>query len=123
MGRVAFGRHYFEDPSVAFTCAAEYDRLWNRIAERTARGEWFYRAREVVLAEEMADIATAFGRPVADRVSRAIQHTSPDRLPRWARRAARDLRCRQTMEHLRATRGRVGFLNAVSLFLTGAHWR
>jgi len=90
MSAKPFGSKYYEDPSIAHCCAVEYDRLWQRIATKVAGGMWFYRAREIVLAEEIPDISKAFGTLVAQRVSKAIQHTSPDRIPKPAQRAAKD---------------------------------
>src|SRR3712207_1604545 len=85
-----FGSKYYEDPTIAQVSALEYDRVWGRIGNKVATGMWFYRAREVVLAEEIPDIAKAYGRTVAQRVSKAIQHTSPERIPKPAQRAAKD---------------------------------
>ena len=69
---------------------------WNMIGfgrpspRRVAAGEWFYRAREIVLAEELPDIEQGVraggGRPS----SKAIQHTSPEHIPVWADLCARD---------------------------------
>ena len=56
-----FGSKYYEDPSIARCAAAEYDRLWDRIAKGVAGGGYFYREREVILAEEMPDISKAYG--------------------------------------------------------------
>ena len=42
-------RRYIEDPSIARCAALEFDRVWGLIERSTADGEWFFRAREVVL--------------------------------------------------------------------------
>lgn len=114
-----FGSKYYEDPSIARCCAVEYDRLWQRIAEKVAEGTWFYRAREIVLAEELPDIGKAFGKEVAKRVSKAIQHTSPEEIPPWAKKArkAKDIAMYETF--LTERRGGVSWANRICLKLTG----
>ena len=119
MGARPFGSKYFEDPSIARCCAVEYDRLWKAIAARVAKGEWFYRAREIVLAEELPDIHKAFGDEVAKRVSKAIQHTDPETIPKWAKQAAKDHLRRSCEAHLLKTRGKISWINRLSLRLGG----
>jgi hypothetical protein len=119
MSRAPYSVRYYEDPSISQCTAVEYDRLWQAIADKVAAGEWFYRAREIVLAEELPDIHKAFGVEVANRVSKAIQHTSPERIPRWARQKARARRAERLTQSLIKRRGRVGWLDRLSLKLTG----
>lgn len=118
--KAPFGNRYYEDPSIARCCAVEYDRLWQRIAEKVAAGMWFYRAREIVLAEETPDMGKAFGREVVTRVSRAIQHTSPENLPRSAKAAERAHLVRIHEECLTQRLGGVSWANRLCLRLTGA---
>jgi hypothetical protein len=119
MSRAPFGSKYFEDPSIAQCAAVEYDRLWQAIASKVAAGEWFYRAREVVLAEELPDIHKAFGPEVATRVSKAVQHTDPDRIPKWAKQRAKAYMAESLKRSLIKRRGKVGWLDHLSLKLTG----
>jgi hypothetical protein len=119
MGARPFGSKYFEDPSIARCCAVEYDRVWDRISRKVAEGEWFYRAREVVLVEEVPDMTRAFGAVVAQRVSKAIQHTDPERIPKWAKQAAKDHLRRSCEAHLLKTRGKISWINRLSLRLGG----
>lgn len=118
--KAPFGNRYFEDPSIARCCAVEYDRLWERIAEKVAAGQWFYRAREIVLAEEVPDMSKAFGSEVASRVSKAIQHTDPDNLPRSAKAAERAHLVRVHEECLMKRLGGVSWANRLCLRLTGS---
>jgi hypothetical protein len=119
MGGRPFGSKYYEDPSIARCCAVEYERVWQRIADRVAKGEWFYVARERVLAEELPDIHKAFGTVVAQRVSKAIQHTSPDQIPKWAKAAKRGKEVADFEEWLTRTRGKVSWINRLSLRFGG----
>lgn len=117
----SFGSTYYEDPTVAQASALEYERLWQRIGEKVRAGVWFYQAREAVLAEEIPDISKAYGKPVADRVQRAIQQTPEGRLPPDARAAVKAGNAAACRAHLVATRGRVGWLNELSLRWFGVH--
>lgn len=119
MRRAPFSTRYYEDPSISRCTAAQYDRLWQAIADKVAAGEWFYRAREVVLAEEIPDISKAFGDEVAKRVSKAIQHTDPDRIPKWAKQRAKAHLAESLKRGLIKRRGKVGWLDHLSLKLTG----
>lgn len=119
MSRAPFGSRYYEDPSIAQCAAVEYDRLWQAIVSRTAAGEWFYQAREIVLAEELPDIHKAFGDEVAKRVSKAIQHTDPNHMPKWARQAARARLAERLKQSVIKRRGKVGWLDHISLKLLG----
>lgn len=118
--KAQFGTHYYEDPTIARCCAVEYDRLWQRIADKVAAGQWFYRAREIVLAEEVPDMSKAFGPEVASRVSKAIQHTDPGNLPRSVKAAERAHLVRLHEECLTKRRGGVSWANWLCLRLTGA---
>lgn len=117
--KAPFGRTYYEDPSVSRCCAIEYDRLWNRIADRVSTGESFYRAREIVLAEEVADIDRAYGTEVAKRVCKAIQHTDPEKIPKWAKRAQKEVLAAICEDVLIKRRGKVSWINRIFLRLTG----
>jgi hypothetical protein len=114
-----FGSKYYEDPSIASCCAVQYDRLWQRIAEKVAEGMWFYRAREIVLAEEVPDMSKAFGRVVAQRVSKAIQHTDPEMMPDWVKKAVKARNIAEFETFLTEKRGGVSWANRLSLKLTG----
>lgn len=113
MGKPTFGAHYYEDPSVSTVAVLEYDRLWARICHKTHYGVWFFRAREIVLAEEIPDIAKAYGKPVADRVQKAIQHTSPSLAPPPAFDKAKS--AREGAEALMLVRGQISWINRVWL--------
>ena len=113
--RPVFGPTSIEDPTIARVCALEYDRLWQRIGAKVAGGAWFYGAREQVLAEEMLDIQTAYGKVVADRVARAIQHTSPDRLPKAVKEVQRD----RVASLIQDSRPNMGWINRLFLRWTG----
>lgn len=117
-------RTYFEDPTVAETAAEETARLWQRIGSKVERGVWFYRAREQVLAEEIRDIGKAFGQPVARRVEKAVQQTSPAHLSPAANDAVRAGNHAAVEQYLRARSrsGRIGILNAICLALFGRHF-
>jgi len=119
MSKAPFTNRYFEDPSIARCAAVEYDRLWKAIAARVAKGQSFYRAREIVLAEELPDISRAFGDEVAKRVSKAIQHTDPETIPKWAKQAAKDHLRRSCEAHLLKTRGKISWINRLSLKFGG----
>jgi hypothetical protein len=116
-------RRYIEDPSIARCAALEFDRVWGLIERSTADGEWFFRAREVILAREIPDMQTAYGRAVASRVSIAIQCRGPEDLSPEAKRAVRDrMRDLLMAEHARR-RGGIGIINRISFQLTGtAFW-
>ncbi len=114
-----FGSKYYEDPTIAQVSALEYDRVWGRIASKVARGTGFYQAREVVLAEEVPDMARVYGRTVAQRVSKAVQHTSPDRIPRAAKQAAKAGQVRYYEGWLMQTKGKVGWMDRICLTLFG----
>jgi hypothetical protein len=118
--KAQFGSRYYEDPSVARCCAVEYDRLWQRIAEKVAEGEYFYVAREKVLAEEVPDMGKAFGPEVPKRVSKAIQQTSPEHIPKWAKDRVKVRRIAMFEEFLTRKRGGVSWANRLCLRLTGA---
>jgi len=75
--KAPFTDQYYEDPSIAQVCALEYERLWGRITRRVTAGGWFYREREIILAEEIPDISKAYGPVVGQRVQKAIQQTPP----------------------------------------------
>lgn len=115
-------QRYFEDPTVAQTAADETNRLWQRIGQKVEGGVWFYQAREQVLAEEIPDIAKAYGRPVAARVERAVQRTEPRDLPRAATAAVRAGNRAAARSFLRARDGRVSLINRISLTLIGRHF-
>jgi hypothetical protein len=116
------GPKYIEDPTVAQTAAVEYDRLWQRIGTKVQNGVWFFQAREQVLAEEIPDIAKAYGRPVATRVERAIQCTTQAKLPRLARQAQDDWVRSACRAHVMRTHGKVSWINRLSLRLLGVHF-
>lgn len=78
-----------EDPSIAWAAAAEFDRVWKRIDRMTAEGTWFFRAREVVLAEEYPHMAKTYGKAVADRVTRVVQSKGYGDLSAATQRAIR----------------------------------
>ena len=117
-----FGSKYYEDPSIARCGAVEYDRLWTQIGKRVANGEYFYRAREIVLAEQMPDIHKAFGKEVAHRVQKAIHHTAPEQMPKWARESARAAEVKEWEAWCMRVHGKVSWVNRLSLKLTGAPW-
>lgn len=108
-----------EDPTIARTAALEFDRVWGLIEDATAAGTWFWKAREVTLAEEIPDIATAFGKVVATRVEIAVMRRGPEDMSPEARRALRDRRTADMMaEHIRA-RGKINPINRLFFHLTG----
>lgn len=120
--RSAPTRTYYEDPTVAQTAADEAWRIWQRISQRVEGGAWFYRAREQVLAEEIPDIAKAYGRPVALRVERAVQGMDPSALAPAARAAERAGNQAAVRSYLRQRDGRIGIINRISLALIGRHF-
>lgn len=81
---------FVEDPSVAWAAAAEFERVWKRIDDMTAEGTWFFRAREVVLAQEYPHMAKTYGKAVADRVTRVVQSKGYGDLSAATQRAIRD---------------------------------
>lgn len=87
---MARARRYIEDPSVAWAAKSEFDRIWAEIDRMTGQGEWMFRAREVVLAREYPFMAKAYGKAVADRVTRAIQMQDYSDLSAATIRAIRD---------------------------------
>ena len=117
-------RTYREDPTVAETAAEETARLWARISRKVEAGVWFYRAREQVLAEEIRDIGTAYGAPVAKRVERAVQHMESARVSPAARCAVEAGNRTAVEAYLRARdpRRRIGLVNRISLALLGRHF-
>lgn len=82
-----FGATIIEDPTIAQVAALEYERVCNRIGMKVSLGVWFYRAREIVLAEEIPDIAKAYGKVVASRVTYAIERTPPSNFPEFVPQA------------------------------------
>lgn len=81
---------YIEDPSIAWAALAECDRVWADIDRMTGKGEWFFRAREVVLAREYPVMAKTYGKAVADRVTKVIQSRDYGDLSPATWRAIRD---------------------------------
>lgn len=108
-----------EDPTIARTAALEFDRVWGLIEDAVTDGAWFWRAREVILAREIPDIATAYGKTVASRVEIAVMRQGPEHMAPEVQRAVGDRMTAGLMAEHRRVRGGIGLINRLSFRLTG----
>ena len=111
---------YVEDPSIQRVAELETARLLERIANQMSLGCPFFVARERVLAEELLDIQTAYGRTTATRVARAVQSIPPSAKP--FRDLEKDQARKLSEKDVLMRKGRIGWWDALNIRLTGLPW-
>lgn len=112
----------YEDPTIQTTARVEAVRLWDSIELQVADGIPFHVARERVLAENIGDIGKAFGKDVASRVTSAIEGRAPHTVSKSAKAGRRAIIEQMTLDSCVARKGRLSWLDRISMKLFGVVW-